>query len=61
MADRCDPYTDPIPEIPAEMIAKTAQVYADAFAAITGAGFVQDVAGESVLARVRGTLSRWFV
>lgn len=61
VAERCDPYTDPIPEIPAEMIAKTAQVYADAFAAITGAGFVQDVAGESVLARVRGNLSRWFV
>ncbi len=61
VAERCDPYTDPIPEIPAEMIAKTAQVYADAFAAITGASFVQDVAGASVLDRVRGNLSRWFV
>ena len=58
---RCDPYVDPIPEIPAEMIAQTAQVYADAFAAITGAEFVQDVSGDSVLERVRGNLKRWFV
>lgn len=61
VAERCDPYTDPIPEIPAEMIARTAQVYADAFAAITGAAFVQDLAGETVLERVRGNLRRWFV
>lgn len=61
VAERCDPYADPIPDIPAEMIAKTAQVYADAFAAITGAEFVQDVAGASVLERVRGNLTRWFV
>jgi phosphoribosylaminoimidazole-succinocarboxamide synthase len=33
---RCDPYKDPIPEIPAEMIAQTAQVYIDAYQAITG-------------------------
>ncbi len=61
VAERCDPYADPIPEIPAEMIARTAQVYADAFAAITGARFVQDVSGDTVLDRVRGNLSRWFV
>ena len=58
---RCDPYVDPIPEIPAGMIAQTAQVYADAFAAITGAEFVQDVSGETVLERVRENLKRWFV
>jgi phosphoribosylaminoimidazole-succinocarboxamide synthase len=61
VAERCDPYADPIPEIPAEMIARTAQVYADAFAAITGARFVQDVSGDTVLDRVRGNLRRWFV
>jgi phosphoribosylaminoimidazole-succinocarboxamide synthase len=37
---RCDPYRDPIPEIPAEMIARTAQVYIDAYQAITGEAFV---------------------
>lgn len=61
VAERCDPYKDAIPEIPPEMIARTAQVYADAFAAITGASFVQDVSGASVLDRVRGNLRRWFV
>lgn len=60
VAERCDPYKDAIPEIPPEMIARTAQVYADAFAAITGASFVQDVSGASVLDRVRGNLRRWF-
>ncbi len=31
VAARCDPYNDPIPEIPPEMIAATAQVYIDAY------------------------------
>ena len=35
--------------------------HAAQFAAITGAEFVQDVAGASVLERVRGNLTRWFV
>jgi len=61
VAERCDPYSDPIPEIPIEMIERTARVYADAFAAITGTEFVQDVSGETVLERVRGNLRRWFV
>ncbi|MGL5009450.1 MAG: phosphoribosylaminoimidazolesuccinocarboxamide synthase, partial [Paracoccaceae bacterium] len=30
---RCDPYTDPIPEIPAAMIAETSRVYIDAYEA----------------------------
>lgn len=39
---RCDPYKDQIPDIPADMIAKTAQVYIDAFEAITGQAFVPE-------------------
>lgn len=57
---RCDPYRDPIPEIPAEMIARTAQVYVDAFEAITGQTFVPDLSGETPLARVRAALAPWF-
>lgn len=60
VAERCDPYTDPIPEIPAEMIRHTSQVYIDAFEAITGQPFVPDLSGETPLARVRANLSRWF-
>lgn len=57
---RCDPYKDPIPEIPAKMIAQTAQVYIDAYQAITGRAFVPDASGETPLARVRANLSRFF-
>ena len=60
VAARCDPYKDPIPEIPAEMIARTAQVYADAYQAITGEPFVPDLSGATVLDRVRANLAPWF-
>jgi phosphoribosylaminoimidazole-succinocarboxamide synthase len=58
---RCDPYKDPIPEIPAEMIEKTSRVYIDAYEQITGETFVPDLRGETPLARVRANLAPWFV
>ena len=61
VAARCDPYKDPVPEIPAEMIARTSQTYIEAFEAITGAPFVPDMSGASVLDRVRANLAPWFV
>lgn len=57
---RCDPYKDPIPEIPQDMIAKTAQVYIDAYEAITGQTFVPDTSGETPLHRVRANLAQFF-
>jgi phosphoribosylaminoimidazole-succinocarboxamide synthase len=57
---RCDPYADEIPDIPAEMIAKTSQVYIDAYEAITGQAFVPDTSGETPLARIRGNLAGYF-
>ncbi len=57
---RCDPYHDPIPEIPAEMIEQTAQVYIQAYEAITGEKFVPDQSGETPLARVRANLAPFF-
>lgn len=60
VAARCDPYTDPIPEIPADMIAATAQVYIDAFEAITGQRFIPDISGETPLDRVRKNLIPYF-
>ena len=57
---RCDPYKDPIPEIPAEMIEKTSRVYIDAYEQITGERFVPDLSGETPLARVRANLAPWF-
>jgi phosphoribosylaminoimidazole-succinocarboxamide synthase len=57
---RCDPYKDPIPEIPDAMIARTSQVYIEAFEAITGQSFVPDTSGATPLDRVRANLSRFF-
>lgn len=61
VAERCDPYKDPIPEIPQEMIEATSQVYIRAFEAITGQTFVPDLSGETPLARVRAALSPYFM
>ena len=61
VAARCDPYTDPIPEIPAEIIAQTARVYVEAYEAITGQIFHGDQSGPTPLDRIRANLSPWFV
>lgn len=57
VAARCDPYRDPIPEIPAAMIARTARTYIDAYQAITGLTFVPDSGGATPLDRVRAALA----
>ena len=57
---RCDPYKDPIPEIPAEMIEETSRVYIDAYEQITGEKFVPDLTGATPLARVRANLAAYF-
>jgi phosphoribosylaminoimidazole-succinocarboxamide synthase len=57
---RCDPYKDPIPEIPAELIEQTSRVYIKAFETITGQTFVPDPAGAPPLDRVRWNLERFF-
>lgn len=60
VAARCDPYKDDIPTIPPEMIAATAQVYIDAYEAITGQPFVADTTGDTPLARIRANLAPYF-
>ena len=57
---RCDPYRDPVPDIPLEMIEKTALVYIEAFEAITGQPFVPDTSGATPLDRIRTNLTRFF-
>jgi phosphoribosylaminoimidazole-succinocarboxamide synthase len=58
---RCDPYKDPVPAIPPEMIEMTARVYIDAYEAITGQTFVPDASGATPLDRVRANLAGFFV
>ncbi|MFN7222827.1 MAG: phosphoribosylaminoimidazolesuccinocarboxamide synthase [Paracoccaceae bacterium] len=61
VAARCDPYNEPIPEIPADMIAQTAQVYIDAYEAITGQTFRPDTSAATPLDRIRANLAPWFM
>jgi phosphoribosylaminoimidazole-succinocarboxamide synthase len=60
VASRCDPYTDPIPDIPADLITGTAAVYAEAFETITGRSFAPDLDGATVLERIRTRLAPLF-
>ena len=57
VAARCDPYRDPIPEIPQEVILATSDVYIEAFETITGRPFVKPDAAEPILARIRRNLA----
>ncbi|KFI32197.1 phosphoribosylaminoimidazolesuccinocarboxamide synthase [Haematobacter massiliensis] len=60
VAERVDPYTDPIPEIPAELIEATSRVYIDAYERITGETFVPDTSGATPVDRVRDNLAYAF-
>ena len=60
MAERCDPYNDPIPEIPEQMLVDTAAVYIQAFETITGQTFEIEDGDEPVLERVRRNLAEFF-
>ena len=60
VSERCDPYKDDIPAIPASLVEATAEVYRDAYEKITGAAFTPDVTGETVLDRVRANLAPYF-
>lgn len=59
VAERCDPYADPIPEIPPEMIERTSDVYVDAFRRITGRAFDAPAPGEDIAGRIRRNLARY--
>ena len=60
VAERCDPYNDPIPEIPPQMLVDTAAVYIQAFETITGQIFEIEEDDEPVLGRVRRNLDPYF-
>lgn len=60
VAARCDPYKDPVPKIPDEIVEQASKVYAQAYEAITGKKFVPDVSGDTVLDRIRSNLAGYF-
>ena len=57
---RCDPYKDPIPEIPEDVVLAASEVYGRAFEMITGKAFSPDESGDSVKARVRANLKAYY-
>ena len=57
---RCDPYRDPVPKIPADVVLATSRVYIDAFERITGQAFALPDAGVPVLERIRRNLAGYF-
>ena len=59
VAARCDPYSDPIPEIPQEMIEATSAVYIRAFEMITGAVF-EPPGEEPILDRIKRNLAGYY-
>jgi phosphoribosylaminoimidazole-succinocarboxamide synthase len=60
VAARCDPYRDPIPEIPSEVILETARIYIDAYETITGKSFDPPSPDIPILARIRANLGQYF-
>ncbi|VTZ49280.1 putative phosphoribosylaminoimidazole-succinocarboxamide synthase 2 [Methylocella tundrae] len=54
---RCDPYHDPIPEIPGEVILEAAATYIRTFETITGRNFVLPESFEPPLERIRANLA----
>ncbi len=57
VSERCDPYRDPIPEIPRDVILEAARLYIDVFETITGQNFVVPEPDIPPLARIRANLA----
>ncbi len=57
---RCDPYKDPIPAIPEEVILKAAAIYVSAYEKITGSRFPLPDPSVPPLTRVRENLREYF-
>lgn len=60
VTQRCDPYKDPIPEIPAEVVLEAARIYIEAFETITGQKFEVPAEVTPVVERIRANLAPYF-
>lgn len=60
VAARCDPYREPVPPIPRDIIVEAARIYIGVFETITGDSFALPPSGMSPLARIRANLARYF-
>jgi phosphoribosylaminoimidazole-succinocarboxamide synthase len=57
---RCDPYCEPIPEIPRDVVLEAARLYIGVFETITGQSFVLPEPDLPALARIRANLAPYF-
>jgi phosphoribosylaminoimidazole-succinocarboxamide synthase len=57
---RCDPYREPIPEIPHDIVLEAARTYIAVFETITGQSFAPPPRDVPVLDRIRANLARYF-
>jgi phosphoribosylaminoimidazole-succinocarboxamide synthase len=56
---RCDPYRDPLPEIPRQVVLEAARLYVEAFETITGRTFAFPDPALPPLVRIRANLARY--
>ena len=60
VAARCDPYAEPIPDIPQDVILQAAATYIDVFEKVTGREFALPDLSVPPLERVRANLRKYF-
>ncbi len=60
VTQRCDPYKDAIPEIPAEVVLEAARIYIEAFETITGQTFRVPAEVAPAVERIRANLAPYF-
>ncbi len=60
VAARCDPYKEPVPEIPRDVILEAARIYAEVFEQITGKSMALPDRSVPVLTRIRGNLRPYY-
>ena len=60
VATKIDPYREPIPNPPADVIIETARIYIRAFERITGLEFTPQVSEVPVIERIRANLKPYF-
>jgi len=60
IAARCDPYKDPVPEIPAETLIEFSDKYISLYETVTGRPFERQPLDQPVRERVRANLARAF-
>ena len=56
--ERCDPYTEPVPDIPEQTLREFSRKYIALYEAVTGQAFEYSAGGAPVRERIRANLAR---